>query len=264
MILSPYNPLNFGSNFQDNASLEGRHIQTWKASDTCYIEIIHDYPITLSGVTQETIVVMIDETTVNPMKADIAIYNGKYCSVYSIGMGTRDTTALHQVTITETLPGGTTNTAASNQFRVLGDEDKELANTLLISYTHKNNRMTDKHVWVNPYTDPVTQYTFNWRVEGGFKDSGTQFVVDSEQFTTEKRNTLDIYSFDYVIKQLTLGLGEGVPVWYATLLNRILSLSNVTIDGTRVVRNESEAPEIQAVMEGTKSFHVTQNVREVL
>lgn len=263
MIISPYNPLDFGTDkFKDNSSLPSDHQQTWAKADTIWLEVIHDYPISVESP-QDVIEVKIDNTSVSPHKADISIYNGKYCSVWCIALSAQNTTNTHQVTITETIGETIITTLYSNNFQVLENNHPDIANTLLLSYTNKDNRKTDRHVWINPYTSPISQYTFMWRIEGGFKDSGRQFGVDSEQFTTTTRNTLDIYALDYQVRQLTMGLGEGVPIWYAELLNRILSLSNVTIDGTQMVRNEGEVPEITPIMEGTKSFIVTQNLREV-
>ena len=107
-------------------------------------------------------------------------------------------------------------------------------------------------------------YFFDFRVPGGFKDSGWQFGVENEQFATQRQDLVELYAYDYVAKQLTVGGPAGVPVWYGETLNRLLTCSYVYVNGERYVRSDSEAPSMNILVDGLDSFVFTQLLRKAL
>ena len=133
-----------------------------------------------------------------------------------------------------------------------------LAKTTLIQYRFKDNKQRDDVVSV---IDFMT-YFFDFRVPGGFKDSGWQFGVSNEQFTTQREDLVELFANDYTMKTFTLGGALGVPVWYGEMLNRLLCCSYVYFNGDRYVRNESEVPTINVLVEGLDSFVFTQVLRK--
>ena len=106
-------------------------------------------------------------------------------------------------------------------------------------------------------------YFFDFRVPGGFRDSGWTFGVTNEQFSTQHADLVELYARDYITKTFYLGGPEGVPVWYGALLNRLLTCSYVYIDGERYTRNESEVPATNILVDGMDSFVFTQSLRRV-
>lgn len=64
--------------------------------------------------------------------------------------------------------------------------------------------------------------------------------------------------------KFTLGMSEGCPVWFAELLNRLLTCDYVYFDGVRFARKEASVPETNAVMDGLNSFVFTQNLQKVV
>lgn len=140
------------------------------------------------------------------------------------------------------------------------DDDDELADTVLIQYSNRNNYQRGDALFV---TDNNAMGYFSWRVHGGFKDSGWSFGAESEQFVSSEGDVVQLYGSDSVVKTLTLGTSTGVPIWYAEMLNRILTLSDVYIDGVRYARNESAVPEIEQIGESTRinAFVISQQVR---
>ena len=104
----------------------------------------------------------------------------------------------------------------SDEF-IVTDDEQLLARTTLIQYRFKDNRQRDDVVSVIDYMP----YFFDFRVPGGFKDSGWTFGVSNEQFVTQHEDVVELFAMDYVTKTFTMGGPEGVPVWYGELLNRI-------------------------------------------
>ena len=147
----------------------------------------------------------------------------------------------------------------SDTFRIT-DDVALLARTVLIRYRFADNKERDDVVSL---INNMARY-FEWRVPGGFKDSGWQFGVANEQFATQTQNLVELYGCDYVAKQFTLGGPEGVPVWYGELLNRLLTCNYVYFDGVRYTRNESETPSISTIVDGLDSFVFTQMLRQVV
>lgn len=149
--------------------------------------------------------------------------------------------------------------AESDLFRVTADEAL-LSATTLLQYRFKDNRQRDDVVSVIE----GQPYFFDFRVPGGFKDSGWQFGVENEQFATQRQDLVELYAYDYVAKQLTIGGTLGVPVWYGEMLNRLLTCSYVYVNGERYVRSDSETPSMNILVDGLDSFVFTQLLRKAL
>ena len=147
----------------------------------------------------------------------------------------------------------------SEEFRITDDEHL-LSRTTLIQYRFRDNRQRDDVVSVIDYMP----YFFDWRVPGGFKDSGWQFGVTNEQFTTQREDVVELYAMDYLIKTLTVGGPEGVPVWYGEMLNRVLTCPYVYFSGERYARNESETPSMSTLVDGLDSFVFSQSLRKAV
>lgn len=147
----------------------------------------------------------------------------------------------------------------SAPFRVTSDETI-LQNTTLLQYSMKNNRQRrDAVFFINNM-----QYFFEFRIPGGFKDGGWTFGVESEQFTTEYADPIQLYGRERTMRKLTVGTSEGCPIWFGELLNRVLCCSYVYVDGVRYARADTSVPEITNTLEGVNSFIFTQNVQQVV
>ena len=72
------------------------------------------------------------------------------------------------------------------------------------------------------------------------------------------------FTESFEAKALTLGNSDGCPVWFADLLNRLLCCNYVYVDGERFTRNESDVPEMNAEVEGLRSYIFTQGLRKVI
>lgn len=129
-----------------------------------------------------------------------------------------------------------------------------LEETCLVKYSHDNNN--------HPKFDTVfwfgdMQLYFEFRVEAGFKPSGTIFKVDAEQFRNQYQGIEELYSVPYESNTLTIGNSWGLPIWVGKLFNNLLSVRHVFINGVRYKRSESSVPEISPVMEGEERFFFT-------
>ena len=56
---------------------------------------------------------------------------------------------------------------------------------------------------------------------------------------TTDEDVVDLYSSESTQKAFTLGNAEGCPVWYAEMLNRIMSCTYVYFDSERYVRKDT-------------------------
>ena len=141
------------------------------------------------------------------------------------------------------------NGIKSEPFRITSDK-AELDKTTLIQYSMKDNkRRQDGIFWIGD-----TQFYFDWRVPGGFKDDNWTFGVENEQYTDSDNNMYDVYSAESTQKAFTLGDSCGCPIWFGEMLNRILSCTYVYFEGERFVRSGSSVPEMQKVMENRRSY----------
>lgn len=241
MILSPFTPLFFPSAKADG--IESPYIQTFAATDQILIELIGEknwngtaHVIGINGSTTFQINFNtwdITETTRLRFAALSLSPGFYYVSINGIGH--------------------------SAVFRVTDDEN-ELENTTLIQYSNKDNR--SRHD-VIPWIDGM-QYFFDFRVPGGFKDSNWTFGVEGEQFVTEDSDIIQLYGMESTQMKFTLGTSEGCPIWFAELLNRLLTCDYVYFDGVRYARKDTSVPETTVLLEGVNSFVFTQNLQRVV
>lgn len=147
----------------------------------------------------------------------------------------------------------------SEVFSVTSDE-AELKDTVLIQFSNADNRQRNDVVF---WIDNMQRF-FDFRVPGGFKDNNWTFSVNNEQFLTNENDTVDLFGQESTVKALTLGNSDGCPVWFADLLNRLLCCNYVYVDGQRYTRNESDVPEMNAEVEGLRSYIFTQGLRKVI
>lgn len=139
-------------------------------------------------------------------------------------------------------------------------EESVLQDTVLLQYSNADNRQRNDAVF---WIDGMQRF-FDFRIPGGFKDDNWTFIVNNEQFTTSENDKIDLYGQESTVKALTIGNSEGCPVWFADLVNRLLSCNYVYIDKVRYARNESEVPEMNAEVEGLKSYIFTQGLQRVM
>ncbi|WP_258321651.1 hypothetical protein [Bacteroides sp. ET336] len=150
------------------------------------------------------------------------------------------------------------NGVESEMFHITSDE-LELKDTVLIQYSMKDNReRQDAIFWISD-----TQHFFDWRVHGGFKDDDWSFGVNNEQFTDADNNISEIYSVESLNKTFTLGNSSGCPIWFAAMLNRILSCTYVYFNGDRYIRMESNIPEKNILLDGYRSYVFKQALTSV-
>ena len=87
--------------------------------------------------------------------------------------------------------------------------------------------------------------------------------MENEQFVTDSADIVELYGMDSTSKSFTMGEGDGVPIWFGELLNRLLTCSYVYFDGVRYARKEANVPEVTALDELLNSFVITQVVQKV-
>jgi hypothetical protein len=110
----------------------------------------------------------------------------------------------------------------------------ELCDTVLISYTHRRNE----------YDTEFSQRVFNFRIEGGIYPGDKTQALDNEVFRDQRFAPHQIVAETYEVSVLTVGTKKGVPQWVGRKINDIFKLSDVRVDGVRMVRNESSVPEL--------------------
>lgn len=129
----------------------------------------------------------------------------------------------------------TVNGKESEDFEVCEEE----GDNVLIEYSHKdNNSAFDNVFWIGE-----ERQTFRFRVKGGFKPETVEMHVDNEQFTNQKQEIVELYAMPYKTMDFVVGDNNGVPYYVAELINKILCLSNVSINGTLYVREGDSVPE---------------------
>ena len=238
--VSKISPLLFDVNYK-GVEIDREYVQRFALSDLITVQCVVAPSASLS-------MSLIDlcsgrSVTVSPVSYDINDSNKLFEFVIPNGNG------LYQAFISGA--GGHT---ASAPFRFC--DPSELSNQIEISYTNRDNITSFGAVFdVNG-----NRRTFNLRVEGGFKSDGHSLSVDNEQFRTQRQEVVELYSVPYQIDTLTIGDNEGVPFEMARLINNILCLSDVRINGTRYVRSESSVPERQVIAEGYPLFNYTLNL----
>ena len=244
MILSPFTPIFFQPRKGSNG-VPSRYIQTFAPTDHIELQLI--------CAVGETAPV----TKVYNAYDDTEIYTIEW---NSWTMNTND--LLYFATITGLSNGhyyiDMQGIGTSEPFKVT-DYALELNQTTLIQYAMKDNRQRDDAVFL---IDGMPLF-FDFRVPGGFKDSGWAFGVENEQFVTDDANIVELYGQESTSKAFTMGDGGGVPIWFAELLNRLLTCNYVYFDGVRYARKESNVPEVNIEDYLLNSFVITQIVHQV-
>lgn len=140
------------------------------------------------------------------------------------------------------------------------DDETVLSKTTLIQYTMKDNRQRLDAV----FKADDGRIVFDFRVHGGFKDEDWSFSVDSEQYTDEYSDIVQLYGLESTQKRFTMGESDGVPIWYGEFLNRILVCNYVYFDGVQYVRKETNVPEASQTMDGVNSFTFRQTLQKAI
>lgn len=250
MKISPFTPLNFETSNSDG--LPSRYVQVFSTTDQIMIQVtaslLDIYPTaTLNDAHTGDVIESLSWQSWQ-MNSEKKIF---FTILQGLSVGH------YTITIVDGA-GGTLN-ATSDEFRVTEDE-MILAKTTLIQYRNKDNKSRDDVVFV---MDNVP-YFFDFRVPGGFKDSGWLLGVDNEQFSTQYQDVVELYAYDYTIKNFTLGGALGVPVWFGEMLNRLLTCHFVYFNAERFSRNETETPQMNILVDGLDSFVFTQSLRRVV
>lgn len=146
----------------------------------------------------------------------------------------------------------------SCEFQVTSDAN-ELADTIKIEYTHSSNLSAfDALFW-----NGESQISHTLRIEGGFKSQGLQPKLEAETYRTQSQEIRHLYAYPYLTETLTIGKASGVPPYYADLLNRILCLDTVLIDGQRYARSDRSTPSLTQVSENYCRYWITQDIEKV-
>lgn len=151
----------------------------------------------------------------------------------------------------------------------IGDEDSEpfdvtsdesaISESVLFEYSPSDNTVRCDVV---PIIDGIRKW-FSFRVPGGFKESGYNFSVDNEQFSTQSADLVDLYAIESVQETLTVGWNRGVPIWFGQLINRLLTCKYVYIDGLRYARYGSSVPEKEQTTPGVNGFIFSQKLQRI-
>ena len=241
MIISPFTPLLFSNHRHDG--IDSCYIQTFAPSDQILIEMLCS---TEEGPYEWS---LFSEPDHKPL-----------CSIEPSIWQINETNKLYFAVLSPS-PGYYSIVIAgmnSNIFCVTND-NVILGKTTLIQYSMNSNRHRKDAVF---FIDGMQRF-FDFRVPGGFKDRNWAFAVESEQFTTDQADIVQLYGLESTQKKFTLGNSDGCPVWFAEMLNRVLCCSYVYFDGERYARKETSAPEMTVLLEGLNSFVFTQTLQRV-
>ena len=222
----------------DPLGLRKNYLQRFGTADTIVLQALNDSSGNVTVKARN--LVSGAQTSFTPTKRQLP--DGSYSNVANVA-GLSE--GLYVVTMSA---GGETYT--SNEFEVCDDGIDE---TILIEYTNSSNEtFFDNAFQVNGL--PVTFYL---RLQGGFKPGGYDPRVEVSVFRTQMQELRVLYSQPYARYQLTIGTANGVPVEVVELLNNILSLDTVRIDGVRYVRSEGDVPQKSQSMAASQLFQVT-------
>lgn len=115
----------------------------------------------------------------------------------------------------------------SRELSAIIDVDPHVENTVLIEYTNRRNDFDTVFNSANK---------FSFRVEGCFLPQEVSFDSETESFRDQRHKSKLLSGFPVEKKTLSIGGGFGVPNWAARLINGIFCLSNVEVDGERMIR----------------------------
>lgn len=241
MLISPFTPIFFGSHRTDG--VRSRYVQTFSRTDHILLQVIR---------------------SVDEAQPDGIITNtdsGFSQQIPWLTWAVNSTDTLDFCELSGLSEGRYVITVAgieSQPFDIVAS-DAMLKDTTLIQYSMKDNRQRKDMV---SFIDGM-QYFFDFRVPGGFKDSGWSFSCDNEQFVTDKADVIELYASDSVQKKFTMGTARGCPIWFGELLNRLLCCTYVYFDGVRYARKDSSVPEVSQQLDTLNSFIFTQQLQQV-
>lgn len=241
-FVSPFTPLFFEPSL-DSSGVKSRYIQVFSPADEIMIQVIaRSESRAITGV-------LINLASGEEVNIDWSIWsiNSTDKLYYYVLKGLPD--GYYKISV---------NGVESEMFHITSDE-LELKDTVLIQYSMKDNKeRQDAVFWISD-----NQFFFDWRVHGGFKDDDWGFGVENEQFTDADYNISEIYTRERLNKTFTMGNSTGCPIWYAAMLNRILSCTYVYFNGERYIRLESNIPEMNILLEGYRSYVFKQALTSV-
>lgn len=244
MKLSPLTPLHF-SDANPSDGLSSRYVQTWAPTDQIMVQVVAS---TNDTAPTATLYDACTDTAIGTITWNEWAINDDTKIFFHVYSGLSD--GYYKLTIAD---------KTSDVFRVTSDEGI-IAKTTLLQYANKDNKQRDDAAFlIDGY-----QYFFDFRVPGGFKDSGWQFGVSNEQFTTQYEDVVELYAYDYTMKSFTMGGSIGVPVWFGEMLNRLLTCHFVYVNGDRYSRSDAETPQPNTLVDGLDSFVFTQTLRRVV
>lgn len=233
------NPLIFhSSGMDDPLGLRKNYLQRFGTADTIVLQALNDSSGNVTVKARN--LVSGAQTSFTPTKRQLP--DGSYSNVANVA-GLSE--GLYVVTMSA---GGETYT--SNEFEVCDDGIDE---TILIEYTNSSNETFTG----NAFVIGGNQITFYLRLQGGFKPGGYDPRVEVSTYRTQRQELRVLYSQPYARYQLTIGTANGVPVETVELLNEILSLDTIRIDGVRYVRSEGDVPQKSQSMAASQLFQVT-------
>ena len=242
MKISPFTPLHFSESNRSDG-MPSRFIQLWAPTDQILVEVIASAGDTAPSASLND---AHTGSVIGPVEWNKWKMNADKVVFFTVLTGL--SVGHYKLTV---------GSLTSEEFRVTDDANL-LSRTTLVQYRFKDNRQREDVVSVIDHM----VYFFDFRVPGGFKDNGWQFGVSNEQFTTQREDIVELFAHDYTMKTFTMGNAIGVPVWYAEMLNRLLTCSYVYFNGDRYARSDSEAPQIQTLVDGLDSFVFTQMLRK--
>lgn len=242
MRISPFTPL-FFSPSDELSGRYSRYTQIFAQTDRILVEVLADTGEEAPTIKVNNLVLEYTDTIV-PNKWEVNADTTLYFIVLS---GLSD--GYYTININE---------HESEEFVVTSNEE-ELAKTTLIQYANVDNTRRDDVL----FEIARMRYFFDYRVHGGFKDSGWSFGCNSEQFTTQHMDIVSIYAREFTTRKLTIGTQHGVQVWHAEHLNRLLTCEYVYVNGIRYARKDSNTPELSEVIEGSRSFVINQLLQKV-
>lgn len=236
--ISPYTPLFFNPSF--DVGLKSRYVQMFSPNDHILLQII------ASKDTGSPNVYVTDELNASRIRLDMLSWkiNDDEILYFKEIVGLRE--GVYCVEVEDMV---------SEPFRI----SKDVSGTVLIQTSNNTNRLRTDSVF---FIDGM-QYFFDFRIPGGFKDDDWSFGVDNEQYSTSENDTIDIYSYEYTHKTLTIGNSLGCPVWFGEKLNLLLCSTYFYVDGKRYVRVDSSVPEMNILIEGLRSYVFKQTLRQV-
>lgn len=244
MKISPFTPIFFAPT-TDTSGLQSLYVQTFAPTDKILLEVICD-----DGESEPAAIIT---DLVRDVVYDTIVWQS--WNVNSVRtLYYRELNGMSDGYYSITIDG-----VESEPFRITSDVN-ELRRTTLLQYSNNDNKQRSDALFLID----LVHYYFDFRVPGGFKDSGWSFGVDNEQFSTQQGYTVELYSREVSKRALAIGNGVGVPIWFAEHLNRLLTCNYVYIDKQRYVRDGESVPEISAISELTNSFTIVQQLKKVV